>query len=112
MDLATLARTTNLPASRIESFENREEEGKNFKVHQVIGLLALFGIMIERVLSYRTTLTKSQRKYWIASMAEKGGFVVASGGRNARVDPAIALDIFIRVQAVEELLSSGGRPRA
>jgi hypothetical protein len=106
---ATLGKATDLKAAQILSFEATKAPPKTFKVHQVLRMLTQLGLVIEQVLWFRTHLSKEQRKYWIDSMAKTNeGFVVACG-LHARVEPAIALELFIRVQALEELFASPRR---
>jgi DNA-binding XRE family transcriptional regulator len=106
MSHAWLAQATGLASKRIRSFEKTKARPKTFKVYQVLGMLTHLDLVLEQVLEYYTTLTKEQREHWIDSMAEANeGFVAAATGSSARVEPAVALELFIRVRALEELFS-------
>jgi len=95
-----VARETGLEdgalVARIEDGQHRIDGPTAFR------LMARLGIAFDRVLP-PPNLTPEGREYWLAQMAELDSGPLASAEGKGTLDPERILELFVRLQAIEEL---------
>lgn len=93
--------------SLVERLEREADPPSSLGVLDVISILAKLGLSLSHLLSFSRGLSSKEVRFWNEQRKRLRERPWVMGQIPADLDPRIALDLFIRAQALEELFGSG-----